>query len=188
MNYPREDRWSILRTAAESASERRAFEEAEALWLAALELAESDEEGSARLTASLEGLTEAFWLQRKYSLAAPILRRLLRIYKKHSGAGHFHYGIIANNMAMLYHSWGKLAEAEPFYIEAFRIKRVSLGESHPDTISILRNYSRLLHALDRGEEARKLESRVDILKESVVSKETSPTGFVGHNFVMGGAG
>lgn len=154
------DQFDVYRAAALKASARGDHAEAEKQWLAALELAESDEDETARLTPTLESLAETFWYQQKFDLAALILRRLLRNYERRLGKKHFDVGIVANNMAMLYHAWGKYAEAEPFYRQALDIKEGILGKTHPDVAVILGNYRDLLTVLKRDDEARKLDAFV----------------------------
>ncbi len=100
------------------------------------------------------------------------MRRLLRIYLENYGAGHFHVGIIANNTAMLYHAWGKLQEAEPFYLQAYDIKRKIFGEGHAEVLLLLNNYYGLLQGLNREEEARTVQSYIQQLKEMGSRKTT----------------
>lgn len=161
----RSPEFDVYRIAAEAASASGDYAESEKQWLAALELAESEDE-SARLTLALENLAEVFWYQHKFELSAPILRRLLRLYEKRLGPNHFDVGIVANNMAMLYHAWGKHADAEPFYRQALEIKGRVLGEEHPEIAVILGNYSDLLKVLQRDDEARKLDAYSQSLKPS----------------------
>jgi len=151
------DEFDVYRMAAEKASEARDYAQAEKHWLAALELAESGDDEN-RLTATLEHLAEAFWFQNKFDLAAPVLRRLLRMYERRLGEDHFDVAIVANNMAMLYHAWGKHADAEPFYMQALEIKQRVLGKNHPETALILGNYRDLLMVLKRHDEASKLDA------------------------------
>jgi tetratricopeptide (TPR) repeat protein len=158
------DQFDVYRVAADEASASGNVVEAEKQWLAALEIAEGDEDDSIRLTLALENLAEIFWYQTKFELAAPILRRLLRLYEKHLGRNHFDVGIVSNNMAMLYHAWGKHLEAEPFYKRALEIKEPVLGAGHPEIVLILGNYKDLLCVLKRDDEARKLDAYAQRLK------------------------
>lgn len=164
--------WNVYRAAAQKAVSEGCHADAEAHWLSALEIAESCDD-VAILIATLENLVEVFWHQKKFSLAAPVLRRLLRIYEQRFGSDHFDVGIIANNMAMLYHAWGKYPEAEVFYKRALSIKQRPLGPQHPEVLGILEKYANLLVLLNRDEEARQLESRVRELRQEG-SKRTVP--------------
>jgi len=158
--------WDVYRAAAEKARSTGDYGSAEQQWLSALELAEELGEDSPKLTIALENLVEVLWYQQKFSQAAPILRRLMRIYQRRHGKQHFDVGIIANNMAMLYHAWGKHADAEPFYLKALAIKRDYLGDEHPETVSIMCKYADLLLLLKRDDEARRLQDYVEQLRQS----------------------
>jgi Tfp pilus assembly protein PilF len=62
-----------------------------------------------------------------------------------------------NNLAGLYKSQGKYAEAEPLYVRALAILINVLGEKHPDTQTVLSNYAMFL--IDREQATkRKLRS------------------------------
>jgi len=39
-----------------------------------------------------------------------------------------------NNLAVLYESQGKYAEAEPLYVECLRKSGAELGDNHPETL------------------------------------------------------
>jgi tetratricopeptide (TPR) repeat protein len=151
------DEYDVYIVAAETAAAAGDHASAEQHFLAALELAEGHG-NELRLTYTLESLAETFWYQQKFSLAAPVLRRLLRKYENKLGHDHFDVAIVANNMAMLYHAWGKYADAEPFYKQALAIKQRILGRNHPETNMILGNYRDVLTLLNRHEEARRLDA------------------------------
>jgi len=71
---------------------------------------------------------------------------------------------MAYNLALLYHSWSKYVEAEPFYKLAMSIKTRVLGGRHPEVISLLGNYADLLLMLERVEEARELKALAEKVK------------------------
>jgi tetratricopeptide (TPR) repeat protein len=166
------DIWKIYRASAESCVKAGQYSEAERLWLAALEVAEDYGPDNAMLTTSLEGLAEVFWYQGKHEFAAPICRRLLRLYEQKLGHHHPDVGTMAYNLALLYHSWGKYVEAEPFYKLSMSIKTRVLGGRHPEVVSLLGNYADLLLMLDRVEEARELKA----LSEKVKATSWRKTG------------
>lgn len=154
-------KWEIYRVAAQQAQQKGNLEQAEKSWLAALEEAEDFGLNSPKLTMTLESLGEIYWHQRKFSLAAPICRRVLKIYTDTLGEDHLDVGVIANNLAMLYHCWDKYEEAEEFYKLALGIKRKNLGTDHPDVINLLGNYANLLNQMKRPEDAEKLKAEAD---------------------------
>ena len=62
-----------------------------------------------------------------------------------------------NNLANLYYSQGKYAEAEPLYQRSLAIVEKALGSDHPNTVKVRENYALLLRNLGRDAEAGKLE-------------------------------
>lgn len=159
-------KWYVYRASAEQARNKGDLPAAELSWLAALEEAEDYGQHSPRLTTTLEGLSEVYWLESKYSLAAPICRRLLRIYESTLGRDHLDVGIIANNLAMLYHSWHKFEEAEFYYKRSLDIKRKQLGPDHPEVLMLLANFAALLQKQNRTTEAQKLKAAAEEVSDA----------------------
>ena len=56
------------------------------------------------------------------------------------GPDHPDTAVTLNNLAVLYHSQGRYAEAWPLYQQAIAIHEKVLGPDHPDTITAFRNY------------------------------------------------
>lgn len=159
-------KWYVFRASAEQARLKGDLAAAEVAWLAALEEAEDYGQHSPRLTTTLEGLSEVYWLEGKFEQAAPICRRLLRIYEATLGKEHLDVGIIANNLAMLYHSWQKYDEAENYYKRALEIKRKAMGPDHPDVITLLSNYAALLQKQNRTMDAERLKTEAEDVSEN----------------------
>lgn len=82
----------------------------------------------------------------------------MSIYSEIFGEDQYDVGVIANNLAMLLHVQEKYPEAEHFYQRALSIKSARLGKDHPDVQKLLGNYSNLLRACNRVEDAEKLQS------------------------------
>lgn len=152
-------RWEIYRAAAQQAQDNGQLSLSQASWLSSLEEAETLGENSPQLVTSLEGLAETYWIQRNYVMAAPLCRRLLRIYEANLGASHLNVSVIANNLAILYHFCRRYEDAERFYSLALGIKLQHLQQTHPDVSSLLTNYASLLTETGRKAEADNLKSR-----------------------------
>jgi tetratricopeptide (TPR) repeat protein len=150
--------WEVLTASAEHALQNKNYSEAETMALAALEEAESFEQSDGRLAMTLESLAEIYYLQQKYTLAAPICRRLLSMYAKTLGEDHLDTGIISHNLAMIYHSAGKLVQAEPLYKQALSIKTKAMGAKHPQVLTLLGHYTTLLYQTNRAPEAEALRA------------------------------
>jgi tetratricopeptide (TPR) repeat protein len=63
------------------------------------------------------------------------------------GAAHPHVATSLNNLANLYRSQGRYADAEPLYLRALAILFHSLGTDHPNTQTIGQNFCRFITAV-----------------------------------------
>ncbi len=76
----------------------------------------------------------------------------------------------ANNLGELYRLQGRYAEAEPLYKRALAIKEKVLGPEHPEVatslnnLGLLLNYSVLLRATERSDEAERMEARAKAIR------------------------
>lgn len=145
-----------LKSFAEAAHQKGEYSKAESYWLAIQEEAEDFGPHDRRLTYVLERLAEAYWYQKKYSEAAPVCRRVLKTYKVMLGRNHTDVGVVAKNLAILYHLWEKPIDAEMFYREALLIHRKSLGAQHPDVASLIGTFRSFLTEIGKHAEAARL--------------------------------
>ena len=67
--------------------------------------------------------------------------------EKQLGENHPDVATSLNNLAGLYESQGKYAEAEPLYQRAIAILLATLGENHPNTRTVMMNYYLMLSQL-----------------------------------------
>ena len=58
-----------------------------------------------------------------------------------------------NNLAGLYKSTGRYAQAEPLYVRSLAIREQQLGADHPDTAQSLNNLAALYKSMGRYAEA-----------------------------------
>ena len=70
-----------------------------------------------------------------------------------------------NNLALLYHTQGKYAEAELLHKRALAILEKSLGPDHPDVATSLENYAALLRKMNREADAVQMEARAKAIRE-----------------------
>ena len=143
----------------------RDLERAEITALKALELAESFPPDDRRQGISLEILTEILFSKKKFALCAPFLMRLLEMYRRCLGPTHLDTGTIIHNIAMLYQEWGKLTDADKFFLDAIRIKSQSLGKDHRDVVAMTTQYAQL-----RSEIETKTPSPKIIRKQSKLTR------------------
>ncbi len=69
-----------------------------------------------------------------------------------------------NNLAVLYKTQGKYAQAEPLYKRAIAIDEKALRLDHPKVARTLENYAALLRKMKRDAEAKKLEARAQAIR------------------------
>jgi tetratricopeptide (TPR) repeat protein len=125
----------------------RDFPKAEEVALRALEEAEKFDSNDRRLGITLELLSEVYFATKRYQQCAPIMIRLLKMYKTCLGPESVDTATIMANLAVLYHSLGRLLEAEDYYDEAIDIKSAKLGTDHPEVVSITTQRDKLVNDL-----------------------------------------
>jgi tetratricopeptide (TPR) repeat protein len=150
--------WDILVASVEQSMDQGKWDESERLALSALEEAECFEPDDRRLGITLELLSEIYYMTQEYYRGAHVIRRLLQMYIRCLGPDHLDTGTVTHNAAMLYHSWTKYDEAEPFYVQALRIKKNRLGRAHPQVMTLLGHYIQLLYQTNRVKEAEELKA------------------------------
>ena len=64
-----------------------------------------------------------------------------------------------NNLAGLYYTQGKYAEAKLLYKRSLAIFEKVLGPKHPNTMTVKENYAVVLRKLNRTVEAEKLDAQ-----------------------------
>ena len=70
-----------------------------------------------------------------------------------------------NNLAELYRTQSKYAQAEPLYERSLAIREKALGSEHPNVARSLENYAALLRKVNRDAEASKMEARAKAIRE-----------------------
>ncbi|MCA9805647.1 MAG: tetratricopeptide repeat protein [Cyanobacteria bacterium HKST-UBA02] len=120
-------------------------DQAENIALEALALAEDYPPDDRRTGITLELLCEIYFSTRQYTYAAPVMMRVLQMYRRCLGFNHIDTGTITHNAARLYHEWRKFDEAKAFYELAQRIKSGHLGAEHTDVMAIKQQYNQLLY-------------------------------------------
>jgi hypothetical protein len=121
--------------------------EAQAIALEAMAMAESLPPDDRRQGTSLELLTGILYQNKQWQLAEPFMCRLLEMYKRCLGPEHLDTGTVHHNVALMYHSWGRLEQADVHYLQAVKVKSAHLGSDHPDVIVLTGNYAALRSVL-----------------------------------------
>jgi len=74
-----------------------------------------------------------------------------------------------NNLALLYQTQGRYAEAEPLHKRSLKICEKALGPEHPDVATVLESMAKCWREIGKQDEAEKLEARA---KKSDLSVKT----------------
>jgi CHAT domain-containing protein len=93
------------------------------------------------------------------------------ISEKTLGAEHPSVGESLNSLALLYHTKGDYARAEPLYQRALRIKEKGLGAEHPSVGTSLHNLAELYRLKGNYERAEPLFQRALAIREKVLGAE-----------------
>ena len=63
-----------------------------------------------------------------------------------------------NNLALLYYSQGRYDQAEPLYLQAFKIRQQVLGVDHPKTVTVRQNLAHLRANLSDSPQSENFDS------------------------------
>ncbi len=88
----------------------------------------------------------------------------MAIREKAYGPDHPDVATSLNNLAGLYRTQARYAEAEPLYQRSLAIFEKALGPGHPDVATSLENYAALLGNTGRSEGAAKMEARAKAIR------------------------
>ena len=91
-----------------------------------------------------------------FERAEPWARRTADIYEKQNVVSK-ELACAYHNLAVLYHSKGDYVKAEPYYVKGLELKRQVFGNSHLETINLMRGYADLLHKTHRVEDAKQMD-------------------------------
>ena len=105
-------------------------------------------------------LAENFLLQEDYTRAEIYYKKALTVREQSLGVNHPHTASSYYNLAQLYAILGRHEEAALFYGKAFTIREHAFHSDHPTVRNTLRQYAASLRKLNRENEARKLEERM----------------------------
>jgi tetratricopeptide (TPR) repeat protein len=94
-----------------------------------------------------------------------LLKRALSIHEKALGSDHSKVALSLNNLAALYLSQGRYADAEPLYKRSLAIREKALGPNHPDVAGSLNNLADLYGLQGRYAEAELIQKRSLAIKE-----------------------
>ena len=89
-----------------------------------------------------------------------------------------------NNLAKLYQSQGRYAEAEPLYLQALELRKRLLGENHPSVAISLNNLAKLYNSQGKYEEAEPLYLQALAIAEQALGENHPNTVKIRENLQM----
>jgi tetratricopeptide (TPR) repeat protein len=165
-------KWPVLARSIEQAMAAKQYKDAEELTLFALELMEEYDDSDPRLIQTLQTLSRIYYATERYGNGAPVLKRLIKIYTRLTGAKSVETSTIVQNAALLYHYWGKKEEAERYFKEAIEAKTLLLGEKDPQVIKLQTHYIKFLEDNGRKDEAYRIKEKILRTKQTDTMSRT----------------
>ncbi len=112
------------------------------------------------------------WMRRvQCEQTVSILHQLLELRAHLRGPEHPDVAECYNNFAVLYHYYGKYAEAESFHKRALALREKAFGPEHPEVAESLRNLARLYIDQSKWELAEALEQRAFTISQKAFGPE-----------------
>jgi tetratricopeptide (TPR) repeat protein len=108
--------------------------------------------------------------QGKTAEAIPVGQRGLELAEKTFGPNHANVAKSLDNLARLYSSHRKYADAELLYKRSLAIREKALGPEHPDVARSLNDLAKVYRKTGRAEEASQLEERAQKIKSQSGSR------------------
>jgi tetratricopeptide (TPR) repeat protein len=157
--------------AAWDANDRKQFDEAEKLFLLALEEAEKFPSNLEEREMSYAGLGEFYRQRGDYVKAEPFLRKVLVLNETEFGESSPHLISGFAYLAGFYDEWGRTVEAERLYQRALAIGEETLDRAADEA---LKKYGAFLDRNNRSPEAREIDAKIEDIKVRRVKKGTTP--------------
>ena len=136
--------WGGLVKQVELLIEDQKYREAEMLALEALAISEDYPPDDNRQGITLELLVDIYYHTKQYIYAAPVMMRLLQMYRRCLGVGHEDTATVTFNAGRLYHDWKKYDEAEAFYKLSLKLKTDLYGETHQEAQAVREQMQKLV--------------------------------------------
>ncbi len=108
-------------------------------------------ESHPNVATSLNNLAQLLKATNRLAEAEPLMRRALAIGEESLGPYHAWVANPLHNLAQFLQATNRPEEAEPLMRRALAILQQSLGDQHPNTITVRKNYDRLLAEMPPSE-------------------------------------
>lgn len=148
------------------------LDEAERLFLDALELAEASfDPGGRELASLLNNLAMVYKYAARFDEAEALYRRALAAVEASLGPEHPEAAAIWHNLGGIEHARGRLAEGEPFARRSVEIREAALGADHPAVAADVAALAALVQEQGRLDEAEALYRRTVAVFEAALGPD-----------------
>jgi len=168
------DDWQQYKANAEAAFAAGNFAQSEALWAMAVLLAEQLGAADARLTKSLDHLSQSLLRQRKYGLAEIFLLRSWKIKTKLLPAEPTELAKTLNMVAELFFQQGRILESEQLCARVYTMYRDCYGLQHPTTVTAGNNLATVVQLRKSHDEEKRKAAVAEQQSASDVQWTTGP--------------
>lgn len=138
--------WDHYRSEAEAAAKYGNVAKAEAMWSAALEVAERFSAKDPRLAYTLDNLSSIYFAGGKLEKAEMFCKRALSITEEIYGKSHLKTAACLNNLSGIYYNQRRFADAEPLTVQVLTLYNKLLGPDHADVGMAANNLAMLYHS------------------------------------------
>jgi len=166
--------WDHYKQEAERASNYGNSSKAEAMWLAALEVAEQFSGKDPRLAYTLDNVASIYFASSRLDKAELYCKRALSVTEEIYGKFHLKTANCLNNLSGVYYNQGRFADAEPLTVQVLTIYNKALGSEHADVGMAANNLAMVYHAQGKYGVAELLYERALPIRKRTLGR-THPT-------------
>ena len=128
--------------------------------------------------------SDPFYKGAEWAFLTPLYLDISSVIEKALGLDHPFVATTLNNLAELYRSQGRYADAEPLYKRALEITEKAQGPDHSDVAATLNNLALLYQSQGRYAEAEPLYRRSLEIKEKALGPDDPDVSITLHNLAL----
>jgi tetratricopeptide (TPR) repeat protein len=166
----RRELWDMYAKSGKTYLQLHNYNDAERMFSAALQEAETFGPGDPRLGVSLNNLARVHQVRHRWAEAEKFYKRALAVAAEQHGADHPDAAVTQANLAGLYQAQERYVEAKPLYEQALASLSKALGDAHPSLATLLDNYAACLKKMAHDAEAAQAEEWARAIREGLKKK------------------
>ena len=170
-----------LHSLAIALEEQQRYEEAESMYVAALDIMEAIDPEHTEVASTLASLGRLYTAQGRLEQSDSVLRTSLEIYRARLGPAHVWLGLTLNELGVVAARRREYASAEQYFRESLEIQERALGPDHPEIAVAVNNISFTLIQQGRLEGALPLRRRALEIARAAIGDSHENTGWYAYN-------